>query len=384
MASQEDVKDLAQVLAPSSLSPAKDTNSPHGTNSEITMASSETTVPSSQAMENEPVRDPETVGDGDYDDDEAGSEDPGDRKYQHGLDYQDCQALLFMGKYETNYRLNQDRHNRTIAQILTRFRNVITAATTPIAENSNAIEHAALNRMIMETETAALISEVQGLLAINRELKALWMRGPLHTPGENNQREAEIDRQAASVARLYDQHEQPARAEETQEQVEDDVAEEYEQAGDGNLAFADDSATADDTASSGDSTAAMGYNTSASESSTIEYSATGYTFAEDYTEGSTTADEYASSESSATLEESASVQVSAAADYSAFVENYATAENSTAPMDHTIVDEYTMIYTILEDSSAAEDSDTAAESVGSEDSAIAKGASPEGKGKGKA
>ncbi|KAI0122037.1 hypothetical protein F4814DRAFT_407401 [Daldinia grandis] len=97
-----------------------------------------------------------------------------------------------------------DRHNRAIAQILSHFRNIVMAATAPISQSGNILELAALNRMTMETETAALISEVQGLLAINREIKALWIRGPLRQPGDSDTREAELDRQAADVVRMYD------------------------------------------------------------------------------------------------------------------------------------------------------------------------------------
>ncbi|KAI1103748.1 hypothetical protein F4804DRAFT_332925 [Jackrogersella minutella] len=106
---------------------------------------------------------------------------------------------------ETYHSTILDRHNRTIAQILTRFRNVIMAATAPLPQTGNAIEHAALNRLTMETECAALISEVEGLLAINREIKALWIRGALRKPGEEDGREADLDKKAEGVARLYDQ-----------------------------------------------------------------------------------------------------------------------------------------------------------------------------------
>lgn len=51
-----------------------------------------------------------------------------------------------------------ERHNKIIAQILTRFRNMVMAATEPIPGGAT-IEHAALNRMTMETETAALVSK---------------------------------------------------------------------------------------------------------------------------------------------------------------------------------------------------------------------------------
>ncbi|KAI1413645.1 hypothetical protein F5Y13DRAFT_160790 [Hypoxylon sp. FL1857] len=98
-----------------------------------------------------------------------------------------------------------DRQNRIVAQILTRFRNMVMAATEPILKTGNILEHAALNRLVMETETAGLITQVEALLALNREIKALWIRGPLRQPGEDGRREAELDEQALSVARLYDQ-----------------------------------------------------------------------------------------------------------------------------------------------------------------------------------
>ncbi|KAI2636511.1 hypothetical protein GGS26DRAFT_549445 [Hypomontagnella submonticulosa] len=98
-----------------------------------------------------------------------------------------------------------DRHNRAIAEILKHFNGMINAATEPMPDSGNVMEHAALNRMKMEMETASLISEVQGLLAINREIKALWIRGPLNPPGENRRREAELDKQADAVTNLFNQ-----------------------------------------------------------------------------------------------------------------------------------------------------------------------------------
>ncbi|KAI0377152.1 hypothetical protein F5Y04DRAFT_285281 [Hypomontagnella monticulosa] len=98
-----------------------------------------------------------------------------------------------------------DRHNRAIAQILSHFNGVVRAATEPLPKTGNVIEHAALNRMTMETETAALISEVQGLAAINREIKSLWIRGPLRKPGEDDGREAQLDHQAKTVSDLFTQ-----------------------------------------------------------------------------------------------------------------------------------------------------------------------------------
>ncbi|KAI0881997.1 uncharacterized protein GGS22DRAFT_171307 [Annulohypoxylon maeteangense] len=98
-----------------------------------------------------------------------------------------------------------DTHNRKIATIVGRFSNIVAAATASIYENPNTIEQASSNSLKMQTEASALVSEIQGLLSLNRQLKLLWMSGPLRQPGEEDAREAVIDAQANSVVQLYDQ-----------------------------------------------------------------------------------------------------------------------------------------------------------------------------------
>jgi len=98
-----------------------------------------------------------------------------------------------------------DRHNRMIAQILTRFRNMVMAATEPLPRDGAIVETATLNSMTMETETQALITEIQNLLTLNREIKALWIKGPLRGTGEDAAREAELDRKAELVTDLFNQ-----------------------------------------------------------------------------------------------------------------------------------------------------------------------------------
>ncbi|XXG96416.1 tRNA pseudouridine synthase 1 [Hypoxylon texense] len=103
-----------------------------------------------------------------------------------------------------DHRALLDRHNRAIAQILKRFSNMVMAASEALPQTGNVIEHASINRMTMETECAGLIAEIEALLAINREIKALWIRGPLAPAGEDAAREANMDRQALAVAQLSD------------------------------------------------------------------------------------------------------------------------------------------------------------------------------------
>ncbi|KAI1247327.1 hypothetical protein MGN70_011215 [Eutypa lata] len=78
-----------------------------------------------------------------------------------------------------------DRHNKAMATILSRFLNMVNAATDPPPQGA-VIEHASLNRLAMRTETAALVNEIQGLYVLNREIKGLWLQGPLRKPGEGS------------------------------------------------------------------------------------------------------------------------------------------------------------------------------------------------------
>lgn len=49
------------------------------------------------------------------------------------------------------------------------------------------------------------ISEIENLLQINREMKMLWIMGPLRTPGEDEAQQAELDAKARRVRDLYNQ-----------------------------------------------------------------------------------------------------------------------------------------------------------------------------------
>ncbi|KAH6654663.1 hypothetical protein BKA67DRAFT_565909 [Truncatella angustata] len=95
-----------------------------------------------------------------------------------------------------------DRHNKAMAAILRRFLNMTKAATAPIPKEG-ALDNEALNQMRMETETNALITEIQNLLVITREIKALWIKGPLRKPGEDAAQQAELDAKALRVQELY-------------------------------------------------------------------------------------------------------------------------------------------------------------------------------------
>ncbi|KAJ8131876.1 hypothetical protein O1611_g1749 [Lasiodiplodia mahajangana] len=97
-----------------------------------------------------------------------------------------------------------DRHNKIMAAILTRFRNMVVAATETLPDAA-IIPQASLNAMTMENEASALIKEVENLLALTREIKQLWIVGPLRKPGDTDvkNREKELDEKAQVVSKLH-------------------------------------------------------------------------------------------------------------------------------------------------------------------------------------
>ncbi|KAI0166162.1 hypothetical protein GGR57DRAFT_445626 [Xylariaceae sp. FL1272] len=99
-----------------------------------------------------------------------------------------------------------DRHNRITAQLLTRFKNMIDAVSERVAESATISEGSQL-RMRMDRECAALITEVENLLALNRELKQLWITGPLRDSNDaaNQAREEHLDESARVVMSMSNQ-----------------------------------------------------------------------------------------------------------------------------------------------------------------------------------
>jgi hypothetical protein len=49
------------------------------------------------------------------------------------------------------------------------------------------------------------ITEIENMLAITREIKALWIKGPIRKPGEDRKQEEELDAKAEMVQDMYNQ-----------------------------------------------------------------------------------------------------------------------------------------------------------------------------------
>ncbi|KAK0127492.1 hypothetical protein ONS96_007027 [Cadophora gregata f. sp. sojae] len=71
-----------------------------------------------------------------------------------------------------------DREERAVAALLTRFKALVTLATEPVHDGATK-EMAAAHGLQMEVEGSALIRATEDLLQLSRELKELWLFGPL-------------------------------------------------------------------------------------------------------------------------------------------------------------------------------------------------------------
>jgi len=75
-----------------------------------------------------------------------------------------------------------ERHRFLVSELLTRFQNIIKLA--PMPEREVTKEAVATQAFQMKVETGALIKAAEDLLKLSRELKELWLFGPLRELGE--------------------------------------------------------------------------------------------------------------------------------------------------------------------------------------------------------
>ncbi|RDW59692.1 hypothetical protein BP6252_12779 [Coleophoma cylindrospora] len=95
-----------------------------------------------------------------------------------------------------------DREERAVAALLTRFKNLVTLAATPAGDGATK-EVAASQSFQMEVETNALIGAAEDLLKLTRELKEMWLFGPLRDIGEGES-EGTIDEDAKKVGEIVE------------------------------------------------------------------------------------------------------------------------------------------------------------------------------------
>ncbi|KAI1001898.1 hypothetical protein K3495_g6305 [Podosphaera aphanis] len=95
-----------------------------------------------------------------------------------------------------------DRKERGVAELLTRFNDLVALACAPVEPGATK-EVAAAQALQMDVETTALIRAVEELHIMTRQLKELWLFGPLRGIGEG-EGEGKIDEDAVVVEELLE------------------------------------------------------------------------------------------------------------------------------------------------------------------------------------
>ncbi|KAE9367853.1 hypothetical protein N431DRAFT_429167 [Stipitochalara longipes BDJ] len=95
-----------------------------------------------------------------------------------------------------------DRQQRAVAALLTRFKYLVDLAATPVEDGATK-EVAAANAFRMEVESSALVRAAEDLLQLTRELKEMWLFGPLRGIGEG-EGEGKMDEDAKKVGEMVE------------------------------------------------------------------------------------------------------------------------------------------------------------------------------------
>ncbi|EHL01412.1 putative Mediator of RNA polymerase II transcription subunit 22 [Glarea lozoyensis 74030] len=101
-----------------------------------------------------------------------------------------------------------NREGKYTADMLTRFRNLVMLANSQKSADDNGSkasrEVAASEALAMEVETRALVRAAEDLLQLTREMKELWLFGPLREIGEG-EGEGKMDEDSVKVGEMVEQ-----------------------------------------------------------------------------------------------------------------------------------------------------------------------------------
>ncbi|CZS93493.1 uncharacterized protein RAG0_03776 [Rhynchosporium agropyri] len=95
-----------------------------------------------------------------------------------------------------------DREERAVAALLTRFKALVTLAAEPTPDGATK-EASAAHGLQMEVESSALVRATEDLLQLTRELKELWLFGPLRNIKEG-EGEGQMDEDSQRVGELLE------------------------------------------------------------------------------------------------------------------------------------------------------------------------------------
>ncbi|KAF8848630.1 hypothetical protein BDZ45DRAFT_681111 [Acephala macrosclerotiorum] len=96
----------------------------------------------------------------------------------------------------------RDREGNAVAEMLKRFHNLVTLAATPVEDGATK-EVAAAQAFQMNAESDALVRGAEELLQLTRELKEMWLFGPLRGIKEG-EGEGKMDEDSVKVGEMVE------------------------------------------------------------------------------------------------------------------------------------------------------------------------------------
>ncbi|RDL30173.1 uncharacterized protein BP5553_10451 [Venustampulla echinocandica] len=96
----------------------------------------------------------------------------------------------------------KDREQRAVAEMLSRFRNLVSLSSMKDNDGASATKEVAAGQAFaLEVESVALVRAAEDLLQLSRELKEMWLFGPLRGIGEGEGGET-IDEDSKKVGEI--------------------------------------------------------------------------------------------------------------------------------------------------------------------------------------
>ncbi|KAH8846869.1 hypothetical protein MCOR27_007712 [Pyricularia oryzae] len=99
-----------------------------------------------------------------------------------------------------------DRHQAAITDITKHFGELVIGLSSPITAEDSDTATSSQQAMRMQLESNALIASIEHLLSLTRQVRELWLVGPLLKPGEGERAaDGQIDEQVESMTHILNQ-----------------------------------------------------------------------------------------------------------------------------------------------------------------------------------
>ncbi|TLD15672.1 uncharacterized protein PgNI_02042 [Pyricularia grisea] len=99
-----------------------------------------------------------------------------------------------------------DRHQAAITDITKHFGELVIGLSSPITAEDADTATSAQQAMRMQLESKSLIAAIENLLTLTRQVRELWLVGPLLKPGEGERAaDDRIDNQVEAITKILNE-----------------------------------------------------------------------------------------------------------------------------------------------------------------------------------